>query len=109
MAVSYRYKYDPLVADLEMEGLERNEIIQWEIAYRVRCDLLMTPAILCLAEMTDKWVEGNGEPVMDGVTFCVKFLGSTLIESVGAADAAEATKTVIQMVSFSSPDFIGHH
>lgn len=47
--------------------------------------------------MTDKWLEG-GEPVMDGVAFCVKFLGSTLIEKAGAADAAEATKTVIQMV-----------
>jgi len=31
------------------------------------------------------------------VTFCVKFLGSTLIEKTGAADAAEAIKTVIQM------------
>ena len=50
-----------------------------------------------VTEMTDKWLEG-GEPVMDGVAFCVKFLGSTLIEKVGAADAAEATKTVIQMV-----------
>jgi len=36
--------------------------------------------------------------VLDGVTFCVKFLGSTLIEKTGASDAAEATKTVIQMV-----------
>lgn len=49
--------------------------------------------------MTDKWLEGSGEPVMDGVAFCVKFLGSTLIENAGAVDAAEATKTVIQMVS----------
>lgn len=53
--------------------------------------------MLTIAEMTDKWLEG-GEPVMDGVAFCVKFLGSTLIEKAGAADAAEATKTVIQMV-----------
>ncbi len=54
--------------------------------------------MIFVAEMTDKWLEGAGEPVMDGVAFCVKFLGSTLIEKTGAVDAAEATKTVIQMV-----------
>ncbi|ODM94709.1 Low density lipoprotein receptor adapter protein 1-B, partial [Orchesella cincta] len=47
--------------------------------------------------LQDNWIQAR-EPVLDGVTFCVKFLGSTLIDKAGATDAAEATKTVIQMV-----------
>lgn len=54
---------------------------------------------LCI-ELQDNWIQAR-EPVLDGVTFCVKFLGSTLIDKTGASDAAEATKTVIQMVKLT--------
>lgn len=56
------------------------------------------------SELQDNWIQGR-EPVLDGVTFCVKFLGSTLIDKTGASDAAEATKTVIQMVRLT----FGYH
>ncbi|CAG7649139.1 unnamed protein product, partial [Allacma fusca] len=50
--------------------------------------------------LNESWVNnGNWEPqVIDGVTFGVKFLGSALVGKAGSAEAAEATKTVIQMV-----------
>jgi hypothetical protein len=57
--------------------------------------LITIPSIF--VELQDHWIQAR-EPVLDGVTFCVKFLGSALIEKTGASDAAEATKTVIQMV-----------
>ena len=56
------------------------------------------------AELSENWGEVK-EPVKEGVSFYVKYLGSTLVEelddgqSYGDAISSEAVKTIVNMVS----------
>ena len=54
---------------------------------------------LFIAELSEDWATVK-EPVLDGVTFYVKYLGSTLVEKPSGEEAtADAIKTIILMVS----------
>jgi hypothetical protein len=64
---------------------------------------------MCL-ELSEDWL-CNEEPVCDGITFFVKYLGSVLVEaSSGEEVTAEAIKNIITMVSIdkgTSPRDLG--
>ena len=59
---------------------------------------------MSLSELSENWGENN-EPVKEGVTFYVKYLGSTLVdeledgESYGEGTSSEAVKIIVAMVS----------
>ena len=55
--------------------------------------------LLFISELSEDWATVK-EPVLDGVTFYVKYLGSTLVEKPSGEEAtADAIKTIILMVS----------
>jgi hypothetical protein len=66
--------------------------------------LVVNPAYVCVAELCEEWALASNhdcEPHLptDGVTFMVKYLGSTLVETPSNEEAtAEAIKTIITMV-----------
>lgn len=70
--------------------------------------LIINLAYVCLAELCEEWALASNnecEPHLptDGVTFMVKYLGSTLVETPSNEEAtAEAIKTIITMVKWEN-------
>jgi len=65
-------------------------------------------------ELADKWDHEDKDKVNDGVTFLVKYLGSTLVteldeegQSYGDQISAEAVHTVVSMVSITRRSLSG--
>lgn len=69
-------------------------------------------AVWLCVEMADKWADyEHRDKVCDGVTFHVKYLGSTLVseleeegQSYGDSISAEAIRTIVVMVGNSKQD-----
>lgn len=59
----------------------------------------MLSFILFLIELPEEWDDSIKEPVLDGITFYVKYLGSTLVEEPNDQQGtADAIKAIIMMV-----------
>lgn len=78
-------------------------VIKRTLFYDYRQSCHATSLIPCLlwfnlAELSEDW-SSLREPVIDGVPFYVKYLGSSLVQKASGEEAtAEAIKTIIAMV-----------
>lgn len=77
--------------------------------YCMRLELLMNQQIkagfdlyhvcICITELSEDWTSVR-EPVVEGVPFYVKYLGSSLVQKASGEEAtSQAIKTIIAMVS----------